>query len=104
MLMKIRTEPHDIQSSQSMQPSLLPNRSEDFVSESSTYRRSPKPRVIFEVSSTLLEQIREKAIAQGLTLTGYMMKLLAADGLDTISREPTVDGRTLRRQRARKSA
>ena len=59
------------------------------------YRRPVKTRINFDVSPKLMREIRQRAIGQGLTVRAYMLKLLAAEGLDTLDPE-LLDGRTLR--------
>jgi DUF1009 family protein len=66
-----------------------------------TRKRPDIARLNFDIPSKLMEQIRERAITQGVTLRGYMLKLLEAEGFDVHDREPFVDGRTLRNQRDR---
>lgn len=60
-------------------------------------------RVNFEAPASLVDKIRNRAMEEGLTLRGFMLKLLAADGLEPDAQD-RVDGRTLfaaRRARAR---
>lgn len=57
--------------------------------------RRSKIRINFDVTPKLLAQVRKRAMKQGLTVRGYMLKLLAAEGLNTSHRD-LLDGRTLR--------
>lgn len=64
--------------------------------------RPGKSRVNFEVTHKVMESIRARAVAQRLTITAYIIRLLEADGVDMTDQ---IDRRAFRAsQRPRKSA
>jgi hypothetical protein len=69
------------------------------MSDLPTKKRPDLARLNFDVSPKLMEQIKARAISEGVTLRGYMLKLLEAEGFDVRDRAPFVDGRTLRGNR-----